>query len=100
MKLKGKRVLVAGMGKSGVAAMEAALAEGAEVLLYDKKEESEIDDQIRNIAQQNAINCFWNRIPEKEEKPDYLVLSPGIPLDEEILKYGEAVGAEDRKSVV
>lgn len=94
MKLEGKRVLIAGMGKSGIAAMEAALEKGAEVLLYDKKEESEIKEEIRNIAKENAINCFWNRIPSPEMKPDYLVLSPGIPLEEEIVAYGKSVGAE------
>lgn len=94
MELKGKCVLAAGMGKSGIAVMEAALRAGAQVILYDKKREREISEEVRNIAVRNAIHCFWGVLPPQEEKIDYVVLSPGIPLTEEIVEYGNRMGAE------
>ena len=88
MELKDKTVLVAGMGKSGIAAAKALIRRQAEVFLYDKKEESEISPEVKAMAADSSIECYWGRIPEKNKKFDYMVISPGSPLDEEIAVYG------------
>lgn len=88
MELKGKTVLVAGMGKSGIAAVKALLKKNAVISIYDKKEESNVSEAVRKMAEENNITCYWNRIPDGV-KFDYFVISPGIPLDEDIAVYAK-----------
>lgn len=44
--ITGKRVLVVGMGKSGIAAIQAMLKLGAEVTVQDSKTEENMDAQL------------------------------------------------------
>ncbi|MDO4481441.1 MAG: UDP-N-acetylmuramoyl-L-alanine--D-glutamate ligase [Bacillota bacterium] len=88
MELKDKTVIVAGVGKSGIAAANTLINRQAQVFLYDKKEESEISEEVRNMISDWNIECFWGKIPEKSRKFDYMVISPGIPLDEDIAVFG------------
>lgn len=88
MELKGKTALVAGIGKSGLAAVKVLLSKKAQVYLYDKKNESEIPSEVKNMAADNDIKCYWGNIPCNDEKFDILVISPGIPLDEDIAVFG------------
>ncbi len=89
MELRDKTVLVAGMGKSGMAAAKALLKKGAVIALYDKKDEDSVSEEIKAFAEENNISCFWNAIPEEDNKYDYMVISPGIPMDEEIAVFGK-----------
>ncbi len=47
--MENKRVLVVGMGKSGIAAAQAMIALGADVSVQDSKHESEMDVQLINF---------------------------------------------------
>ncbi len=74
MDFKAKKVLVAGMGKSGLAAAEMLINEGAIVDLYDQKE----NPTLPSVLTEGAGTCFFGRNPENPGSYDYLVLSPGI----------------------
>jgi len=70
---KGKKVLVAGLGKSGTAAKEALISLGAEVFVRDDNR---------------------GYFPAPENKYDMLVLSPGVPPDLEYIQRAAAEGSE------
>ena len=55
--IKGKKVLVVGMGKSGIAAVQAMLALGAEVAIQDSKDRSAIDGQLLNFLEGKNVTC-------------------------------------------
>ena len=90
MELKDKQVLVAGMGKSGLAAMRVLKQEGARVFVYDKEDPKKVSDEIREEANNTAEGCYWGVLPEEERRFDFMVISPGIPLTEEIAGYGRS----------
>lgn len=86
MQLRGKKVIVAGMGKSGVAVMDALLQLKSEIYPYDSKEESQISKDIVDLAAQHHLTTFFGREPEDLSYFDLLVLSPGIPLNIPLVK--------------
>ena len=49
MDLSGKKVLVVGLGISGVAAAKLAKRFGAEVVVSDSKEEEKLGDEVREL---------------------------------------------------
>ena len=71
--LRGKRVLVVGMGKSGAAAKGALLEMGAFVSVRD-------DNQ--------------GLFPEPDAVFDMLVVSPGVPLDLDYIREASEAGSE------
>lgn len=74
MNLKEKKVLVAGLGKSGLAAYEILQKLGAQVALYDGKSDLEIEDM--------GVPVYLGDYPEDVFAGfDCAVFSPGIPLD-------------------
>lgn len=73
MDLQGKRVAVIGLGKSGMAAYELLKVMGAQVCLYDGKEDME--PPVRDVP------VYLGSIPEEVIKNlDCAVFSPGVPL--------------------
>lgn len=85
MELQGKKALVAGMAKSGIASAKLLHQLGAEVWLYDKKKEEEFNLETRmEINRLKAVKYLGTSDDEMlnvEEHADILVLSPGLPLD-------------------
>ena len=74
--LKDRKVLVAGMGKSGVAAMELLRRHGADVVTSDEKP-------------------MGNVLPQTEDtftSVDLIVLSPGVPIDIPPVRAARAKG--------
>lgn len=72
----GKRVLVIGAGKSGAASAEFLARHGEQVVLTATKREL----QLEWLAEL-GVEFIWERQPDiGEVEPDYLVLSPGVPL--------------------
>jgi UDP-N-acetylmuramoylalanine--D-glutamate ligase len=67
--IEGRTVLVAGIGKSGIAARDLLLAKGATVLASDEKPRSDVGFEV---------------LPQTEEtfaRAELVVLSPGVPTD-------------------
>ena len=78
----GKIVLVAGVGKSGIAAAKLLLSKGSSVVLYDDKKTLE-DGVYREMFGDGAdVSMCTGSVPEKIlSQIKYCVISPGIPLD-------------------
>ena len=94
MEMKDSKVLVVGMGKSGIAAAETLISLGAKVAVYDKKTETEIDPQLIRFYQNRNVTCFLGEEPDDMSGFDLLVVSPGVPLEIDMIVKAKASGAE------
>ena len=83
MELKGKKVLVAGLGKTGLALVSLLMEHGAEVLVSDTRERSGLEEQ-RKAFQGKGLPVVMEGGGHTEaffNQADLILLSPGIPLD-------------------
>ena len=79
MKLEGARVLVIGMGRSGLAAVELARERGAVVEAVDERSLEELPAASERLA---ALGVSFRRQSEADwEGWDLIVVSPGVPAD-------------------
>ncbi|MBQ3107649.1 MAG: UDP-N-acetylmuramoyl-L-alanine--D-glutamate ligase, partial [Firmicutes bacterium] len=89
-----KKVLVIGMGKSGIAAAEALLAAGVSVTVYDKKNREDLPSGLAaSLEQKGAEPCFGHD-PEHPEMFDQVIMSPGVPVELPFVQAAKAAGAE------
>jgi UDP-N-acetylmuramoylalanine--D-glutamate ligase len=92
--LKGKRVVVVGMGASGVAAANLALNHGAVVTACDDLPLASLSDAARALAQRGVT--FRPVEQSKYHGVDLIVVSPGVPrrleLDEAIASGVAVIG--------
>ncbi|WP_026834860.1 UDP-N-acetylmuramoyl-L-alanine--D-glutamate ligase [Eubacterium xylanophilum] len=87
MDLKGKKVLVVGLGKSGYAAYELLKEMGADISLYDGNESLEVKvDDVDVYLGDFDRNIF--------KKFEIAVFSPGVPLDIPIADFLRENGTE------
>ncbi|MEO8901072.1 MAG: UDP-N-acetylmuramoyl-L-alanine--D-glutamate ligase [Polyangiaceae bacterium] len=90
MELSGKRVVVVGLGKSGVAAAKLCLARGARVTGTD----SALADEVSTEAKALGIELvLGGHADAKLETADLIVVSPGVPKLPE-LAAAELAGVE------
>ncbi len=79
MDLKGKRVLVVGLGKSGLAAARFLAQEGARVTVNDQKPESELDSALAELKGLNMTRVLGAHPEKIFLAADLVVTSPGVP---------------------
>ena len=92
MDLNGKRVLVVGLGKSGVASALFLKRRGARVSVSDSKAEDELRDQIP-VLLDNGITVETGGHGERTFRgQDLIVVSPGVPSDAAPLMQARALG--------
>ncbi|CAN5911604.1 UDP-N-acetylmuramoyl-L-alanine--D-glutamate ligase [soil metagenome] len=90
--VRGRHVLVAGLGVSGIAAARAAAAAGATVLAHDtapaavERARVELDGQVELIADPVALL--------RDAPPDVVVASPGLAPGTPVLAAAAAAGVE------
>ena len=77
--IKGKKVLIVGLGKSGKAAAKALNEAGAKVSVQDSKTSDKLDTQFIQYMQNEGITAYMGSVPEDMTAFDMLVLSPGVP---------------------
>ena len=79
MNLSGQRILVIGLGKTGIASARFLAGKGAVVLVTDEKPLSELKDAISGLGNAYA-NCeFCKYDPEILARVDMIIPSPGVP---------------------
>jgi UDP-N-acetylmuramoylalanine--D-glutamate ligase len=78
-KLQGKRILVVGLGKSGVAAVRLLRARGAHVVVNDARTVEELGDTALEMHALGAELALGGHDPALFRKVDQIVLSPGVP---------------------
>jgi len=90
MELAGKRVVVVGLGKSGVAAAKLCLARGAHVVGTDSAPAEKISDEARALGIELVLGGHQGA---KIEAAQLVVVSPGVPQLPELTR-AELAGVE------
>src|SRR6266404_7857129 len=92
MEVKDKRVLVVGLGKSGVASALFLKARGARVTVSDTKSPDQLRDEIP-ILLDHGITVETGGHGERTFRgQDLIVVSPGVPVDAPPLVQARALG--------
>src|SRR5215472_5137005 len=92
MELKNKRVLVVGLGRSGVAAAFFLQDHGARVTVSDTKSEAQLEKEIP-VLLDRGISLEVGRHSERTFRDqDLIVVSPGVPSDQPQLHHARALG--------
>ena len=81
MDLNNKRVLVVGLGKSGVASALFLKARGARVTVSDSKPEAELRDEILLLLDHGITVETGGHGDRTFRGQDLIVVSPGVPID-------------------
>ncbi|MCR5468594.1 MAG: UDP-N-acetylmuramoyl-L-alanine--D-glutamate ligase [Lachnospiraceae bacterium] len=82
MEFEGKKFLVVGTGKSGVAAAGLLKSKGLNFVLYDGNENLDALKLKNEHEEFSACDIYLGNIPENVmENLDIAVLSPGVPVD-------------------
>lgn len=92
--LKGKKVLVVGLGKSGKAAVTALCGCGADVSVQDSAASDRLDTQFLRHMQNNGVKAWLGSVPDDMSIYDMLVLSPGVPTELDHISEAADAGAE------
>lgn len=79
--MRGKRVLVIGLGRSGVAAARYCTGVGAQVTVSDAKPEIALRRNVEALEGLPVEFSLGENHPTLPAKSDLIVISPGVPLD-------------------
>jgi UDP-N-acetylmuramoylalanine--D-glutamate ligase len=92
MELNGKRVLVVGLGRSGVASALFLRSRGARVTVSDAKSEDQLREQIPTLLDAGIAVETGAHGERTFRNQDLIVVSPGVPVDAEPLVQARALG--------
>jgi len=92
MELNGKRVLVVGLGKSGVASALFLKAHGAKVTVSDTKSGDELRNEIPVLLDHGITVETGGHGERTFRGQDLIVVSPGVPVDAPPLVQARALG--------
>jgi UDP-N-acetylmuramoylalanine--D-glutamate ligase len=92
MELKNKRVLVVGLGRSGVAAAFFLQERGAKVTVSDSKSDMQLQSEIAALLDR-GVSIETGRHGERTFRDqDLIVVSPGVPTDQPNLQHARTLG--------
>ena len=90
----GKEILVVGMARSGMAAARLLHARGARVTVSECRDRSRLEPEIRTL-EALGIGCeVGGHRPETFLKAECIVVSPGVPLEQPVLREAADRGTE------
>ena len=92
MEYNGKKALVCGMARSGIAAAKLLNRLGARVTLQDMKKREEISADVLALEGEGIVLYTGANPDEIACAQDLIVLSPGIPCDLPFIAAAEAAG--------
>src|SRR5580698_1943384 len=92
MDVNNKRVLVVGLGKSGVASALFLKARGARVTVSDAKPQDEFENEIPVLLDQGIAVETGGHGERTFRGQDLIVVSPGVPVDARLLAQARALG--------
>lgn len=94
MPLAGRRAVLFGMGKSGLAGAAFLHAHGAETLVIDEATADEVGEALTTLAALGVQARAGVKHYGELNSPDLLVVSPGVPLDHPLLQQARVHGVE------
>jgi UDP-N-acetylmuramoylalanine--D-glutamate ligase len=98
MELQGRKTLVLGAGKSGVASAKFLAEKGATVALHDKKPLESWSEAARSLKEKSGVGLIDENLPSwLLDQIDLVVISPGVPTNSIPARYverkdGEVIG--------
>ena len=98
MEIDGRKSLVLGAGKSGVASAQFLAERGAVVALHDKRPVEEWTEAARSLKETSNVGLFSGDVPSwLLDQIDLVVISPGVPTNTIPARYvdrkdGEVIG--------
>ena len=92
VKLTGKKILVMGLGRSGMATAELLLREAAIPLLNDAKPPEAFGNSLERLRKKGAILRFTQEPRETLEDADMVVISPGISINSPLASAARTSG--------
>lgn len=94
MELEGRKVLVVGLGASGVSAASFLLRRGARVTLNDSRDTAALGGEIQELVGKGARLVAGGHPESTFTRADLIVLSPGVPGDLPALVAAREAGVE------
>lgn len=80
LKIQGARVVVVGLGRSGLAAALWLAGEGAKVTVSDVRRDSALDADILRKAREAGVRLeTGGHVKDTFQQADWIVISPGVP---------------------
>jgi UDP-N-acetylmuramoylalanine--D-glutamate ligase len=92
MELKNKRVLVVGLGRSGVASAFFLQDHGAKVTVSDSKSEAQLQNEIAALLDRGVSIETGQHGERTFRDQDLIVVSPGVPSDQPQLQHARSLG--------
>lgn len=98
MELKGRKTLVLGAGRSGMAAARFLAERGAVVALHDKKDVEQWPEAAKSLKAELGVGLIGGHLPSwLLDQIDLVVISPGVPTNTIPARYvdrkdGEVIG--------
>jgi UDP-N-acetylmuramoylalanine--D-glutamate ligase len=88
--IKGKRVLVFGLARSGVGAANLLSSIGAEVTIIDRKGEGDLGEYRARLDP--SVRLHLGGYPERLNGTDLIIVSPGVPITIEPIERAKRQG--------
>jgi len=92
--IKGKKVLVVGLARTGVSLARLLVENGAEVTVNDHKSKAELANSLDAMGNIELNYDLGGHTPKTFLKQDLIILSPGIPPHLKIFEYARSHGVE------
>ncbi|MGH9514033.1 MAG: UDP-N-acetylmuramoyl-L-alanine--D-glutamate ligase [Terriglobales bacterium] len=92
MDLTNKRVLVVGLGKSGIASALFLKSRGAVVTVSDVKPQQQLGDELSLLLDHGVAVETGGHGERTFRGQDLIVVSPGVPFDAPLLQQARAIG--------
>lgn len=89
MDLTDKKVVVVGTGVSGMGAVKLLSETSADITLYDGNDKADRDEILKKIDDCDLRLIIGEMPDEVVKETDLLVISPGVPIDSDIVKLFE-----------
>ncbi len=92
IELEGKRVLVLGLARTGIASAQFCAARGARVTAMDDRPAEELGDAIAQLRASRCALVFGAQLPAVFTAQDLVIPSPGVPASHAGLLAARAAG--------
>jgi UDP-N-acetylmuramoylalanine--D-glutamate ligase len=87
---QGRRILVVGLARSGVASAQFLAGRGAQVRATDLRPEKELSGELSGLIQKGVELVLGSHPPRLVEDAELVIVSPGVPFDAPPLKEARA----------
>jgi UDP-N-acetylmuramoylalanine--D-glutamate ligase len=94
MDVRGKKFLIIGLGASGYSAARKLLSLGACVSTVDSSVEYKVMKRTEELEEAGAKSVAWGLPADMLRGQNYLIVSPGVPVDEPVVKSAKRRGVK------